>query len=57
MALLGDVPEPFDSVKGLVRWQEAHRRKLLQSELAIKSHTTSSLLHGQNCMFESAYDN
>lgn len=57
MALLGDVPEPFDSVKGLVRWQEAHRRKLLQSELAIKLHTTSSLLHGQNYMFESAYDN
>ncbi|KAA6423518.1 MAG: hypothetical protein FRX49_06578 [Trebouxia sp. A1-2] len=31
VALLGNVPEPFDSVKGLVKWQEAHRRKLLQS--------------------------
>lgn len=32
VALLGNVPEPFDSVKGLVKWQEAHRRKLLQSK-------------------------
>ena len=32
VVLLGDVPEPFDSVKGLVQWQEAHRRRLLQSK-------------------------
>lgn len=32
VALLGKVPEPFDSVAGLVQWQEAHRRKLLQSK-------------------------
>ena len=32
VALLGNVPEPGNSVQGLVRWQEAHRRQLLQSE-------------------------
>ena len=32
VALLGKVPEPFDSVKGLVQWQDAHRRNLLQSK-------------------------
>ena len=32
VALLGNVPEPFNSVHGLVRWQEAHRRQLLQSK-------------------------
>ena len=32
VVLLGNVPEPFDSVQGLVQWQEAHRRKLLQSK-------------------------
>ena len=32
VALLGEVPEPFDSVKGLVKWQEAHRRRLQQSK-------------------------
>ena len=29
---MGEVPEPFDSVKGLVKWQEAHRRRLQQSK-------------------------
>ena len=31
-ALLGRIAEPFDTAKGLVRWQEAHRRKLQQCE-------------------------
>ena len=32
LALLGEVPEPFQSPQGLVKWQEAHRRKLQQSK-------------------------
>lgn len=40
VALLGNVPEPFDNVKGLVKWQEAHRRKLLQS---MPSNTLTNL--------------
>ncbi len=45
VALLGNVPEPFDSVKGLVKWQEAHRRKLLQSEHMVHSITSLLLCH------------
>ncbi|KAL3138086.1 hypothetical protein ABBQ38_005316 [Trebouxia sp. C0009 RCD-2024] len=41
VALLGKVPEPFDSVTGLVQWQEAHRRKLLQSLPASNSLTNA----------------
>lgn len=45
VALLGNVPEPFDSVKGLVKWQEAHRRKLLQSEHMVHSIASFLMCH------------
>jgi len=53
VALLGNVPEPFDSVKGLVKWQEAHRRKLLQSEHMVHSIASLLLCHAA---FPQLYD-
>jgi len=53
VALLGNVPEPFDSMKGLVKWQEAHRRKLLQSEHMLHSIASSLLFHAE---FAQLYD-
>ncbi len=48
VALLGNVPEPFESVKGLVKWQEAHRRKLLQSEHMVQRPASLLLCHAES---------